>query len=407
MPINDFVSYSGAPLEDYLQKSFVGNMIRRAPNGTAPLFALTSMMGAGRTESVVHQYMSKEMVFPSIQLNGAVANVGVTTFTVDSVANVLVGDVYQVWSNTLSAGVEQVLVTAIPSSTTLTVVRSFGRVTGGTIADDTVLHKVGNAFEQGSTRPAPLSINPVPVQNYTQIFRNSWALARTVSIIKPIVGDDLISESKQDAGMFHSADIETALIFGQRFTGTRNGQNITKMDGVIESVRQAAAATNFTVAGATTTYTQLENALDPCFNKATNGKSSNERILFTGAQGLKVINNIGRLNGQYQLVDGQTNFGLRFKTFNTTRGTFRLIEHPLFNSRPQWASMALAIDLEALKVAYLKGIQTVHTGYGMDGKPVDNGQDSVGGTLLTEVTLENLNPYAHCIITNLTAGAVG
>jgi len=364
-------------------------------------------MGAGRCESVNHQYMSKEMVFPTIQLNGAIANVGITTFVVDSTANVLVGDVFQAWNNNLGAGVEQVLVTGVTNATTLTVVRSFGTVPGGALADDTVLHKVGNAFEQGSNRPAPLSINPVPVVNYTQIFRNSWALARTVSIIRPIVGDDLISENKQDCGMFHSADIETALLFGQKLVTTRNNQQLTKMDGVINSTRTIAGTGNFTVAGSTTNYTQLEAALDVCFNKSTNGKASNERGLFTGAQGLKVINNIGRLNGQYQLVDGQTQFGLRFKSFNTTRGTFRLIEHPIFNSRPQWAAMAVAVDLEALKVSYLKGVQTVHTGYGMDGKAVENGQDAVGGTLLTEVTLENINPYAHAVITNLTAAAAG
>jgi len=407
MPVNDFLSYSNAPLQDYLQKSFVGNMVRYAPNGSSPLFAMLNMLGRGRTESVIHQYMSKEMIFPNVVLGAGVADGVATTFTVVSSANILPGDVLQVWSNTLSAGVEQVLVSAVPSATTLTVVRGFGTGAAAAITNGTTLHKVGNAFEQGSNRPAPLSINPVPVQNNTQIFRNSWALARTVSIIQPIVGDDLISENKQDAGMLHSADIEKALIFGQKFSGTRNNQNITKMSGVIESVRSIAGAGNFTVAGGTTNYTQLENALDPCFNKATNGKASNERVIFTGAQGLKVINNIGRLNGQYQLVEGATQFGLRFKSFNTTRGTFRLIEHPLFNSHANFAAMAIAVDLEALKVAYLKGVETSHTGYGMDGKAVENGQDAVGGTLLTECTLENINPYAHVVITNLTAAAAG
>lgn len=403
MPVSDFLSYSQGQQADYLQKSFVGNMIRYTPPGATPLFVLTSMMGSGRAESVNHQYMAKEMIWPQIILSGAHAT-GVTTLTATAtITNIVPGDILM---NVAAPVGEQILVSAVASSTTLTVVRNFGVTAAVAFTGGEVLVKVGNAFEQGSTRPASVAINPVPVVNNTQIFRNSWSLARTVSVVKPIVGDDLISENKTDAGMLHSADIEKALLFGQKYSGTRNNQMITKMDGII-SMMNTYAAGNITVAGGTTNFTQLDTALEKCFNKAVGSRAGNERTLFVGSKAMTVLNQIGRLNGAYQLVEGQTSFGLQFRTFNTTRGTFRLIEHPVLNSNTTWASWALAVDITALKLAYLAGIETQHTGYGMDGKPVDNGLDAVGGTLLTEMTLENINPSAHCLITNLTAGAAG
>jgi hypothetical protein len=400
----DVATYSAAPLQDYLQKSFVGNMIRYQPAGMTPLFLLTSMMGAGTAGNVTHSFFSKEMIWPRVQLNGAVAAAGTTAWVVDSTANIVVGDILQGLLTPLG---EQVLVEAVTSSTGLTVRRAFGTVAAAaSYADDTQFVKIGNAFEQASTRPAAVAINPVPVDNYTQIFRNSWSLARTVSLIKPIVGDDLTSENKTDAGALHSKDIETNLILGQRYKGTRNNQQITKMDGIVSQLQQYASG-NITAAGATTNYTQLNAALDKCFDKAVNSRMGHERALFVGSTALRVINEIGRKNGTYQLVQGQTDFGLQFKQFNTDRGTFKIIEHPVLNSNTTWSACALAVDFTALKLAYLAGVGTKHTGYGEDGKAVEDGLDAVGGTLLTEVTLENVNASAHAFITGLTSGVAG
>lgn len=398
----DYLDFSSGQLADYLQKSFVGNMIRYSPAGASPIFVLTSMLGRTRTENVIHQYMSKEMIWPQVTLTAS-ALVGATSVTVGSTAQIVPGDILQ--DVTKPVG-EQVLVTAVPNATTLTIVRAYGTAAAAAFVGTEVLVKIGTAFEQASLRPAPMAINPVPVQNNTQIFRNSWALARTVSVIRPIVGDDLISESKQDAGGLHAADIEKTLIFGQKYSGVRNNQMITKMSGIVDMLQTYAPA-NITPAGATTNYTQLNAALDKSFNKSVNSKAGNDRILFVGSKALSVINQIGRANGTYQLIQGQETFGLQFKTFSTDRGTFRLIEHPVLNSNPVWASWALGVDITALKLAYLAGVETVHTGYGMDGKAVEGGLDAVGGTLLTELTLENINPSAHTLITGLTAGNAG
>lgn len=393
MSMQDFNTYNS--IEDYLSKSFAGNMMRYAPNGTAPIFGLTSMAGSGTAKSVEHGYFAKTMIFPSVTLDGA-ALTAATTITVDSTVNIVTGDVLR------SPDGELILVTNVNSGTELVVERGLGQIAAADMADNDVLYGVGNAHEQGSLRPASRLMNPVRVMNNTQIFRNSWALPKSVNVIKPIVGDSLTGESRADCGMFHSADIEKAIIFGQKFGKIHNGQWMTGMDGIIETVRRLAPAANTTAAMGSITYDDLEDALDPVFDTLNNGQNPSERLLFVGGTVRKAINNVGRYSGQYQIVDGQTNFGLQFQTFKTSRGTFRMIEHPILNSNPTWSQMALALDLSSIRLMYLEGRQTENIEYGMDGKAADNGIDAVGGTLTTELTMEIVNPSAHAILLGIT-----
>jgi hypothetical protein len=167
------------------------------------------------------------------------------------------------------------------------------------------------------------------------------------------------------------------------------------------------SAANVTTLGATTTYTQLEAALDPVFNQTTDPKVANERVLFVGGTAKRVLNNIGRLNGTYQLVNGNTSYGLQFSTFSTSRGTFRMVEHPLFNTNSSWAKMGVAVDLTSFKLAYLGDRKTKNEEFGVSGEVADLGQDAVGGTLTTEMTCVIKNPPANAILHNFTAAAAG
>lgn len=385
---------------DYLQKSFAANMIRYAPNGTAPLFGLTGMLSKpGKAMAVEHGYFAKTMLFPEATLGAAVADGVATTFTVADTSKLVVGDLLRVQTTG-----EIVRVQAITDATTMTVLRGVGQIAAGAIADAVKLYGVGNAFEQGSLRPASRLMNPVRVMNHTQIFRNSWALPKTAKVIAPIVGGTLDAESRQDCALLHSADIEKALIFGQKSGQIVNGQYLTTMDGIVETVRRLAPAGNTNTAGATTDYKQLEAMLNPVFDTIANGRDGNNRLIFVGGSARTVINDIGRFSGQYQIQDGQTSFGLQFQTFKTSRGTFRMIEHPLFNSNTDWSKLAVAVELSSMKLCYLIGRETENIEYGMDGKATDDGIDAVGGTLTTELTMEITNPSANAVIWGLTEG---
>lgn len=386
---------------DFVKKSFAGMITRLMPNGQAPLFGLTSMLKDETAVQVEHGFFTKTMVFPNLNLDAAVVDGVATTFTVASTTNVLPGMLMRAQSTG-----EVILILTVPNGTSVTVRRGVGTIAAAAIANDVNFYQVGNAFEEGSNRPAALSIQAVRVTNLTQIFRNSWALTDTARATQVIAGDTNMAESRSECAAFHAVDMEKAIFFAQKYSGTLNSQPIRTMDGLINQVTINAAA-NVNTAAATTNYTQLEALLDVCFNTVTDPKVANERVLFCGGAAKRVLNNIGRLNGTYQLVDGATSYGLQFSSFKTSRGTFRMIEHPLFNSNTDWAKMAVAVDLSSFNLAYLGDRKTQSSEYGANGQALESGIDAVGGSLTTELTCLVKNPAANAIIYGLTAAAAG
>jgi hypothetical protein len=399
---------TGQLTQDLAKKSFASMITRLMPNGTAPLFGLTSMLPSDTAMQTEHGFFTKTMLFPQLTVSAAGQTAADTTFTVTSTTNVLPGMLMRVDTTG-----ENVLVNSVMSGTQVSVQRGVGTVAAQAIAASVSLFQVGSAFEEGSIRPQSLIINPVRITNYTQIFRNTWAITDSVRATMMIAGETNVAESRQDCAAFHAADIEKGIFFGQKSSGTRNGQPFHTMDGLINIVGNLSyypsyyASVNVNTAGSTTNYTQLEGFLDPVFNQATDPKVANERVLFVGGSAKRVINNIGRLNGTYQIVDGQTSYGLQFSTFKTARGTFRMIEHPLFNSNTSWSKMAVAVDLSTFRLAYLGDRKTQNKEFNNDADANDNGIDAVGGTLTTELTTVVKNPPANSIIYNLTAAAAG
>ena len=395
--------------QDLARKSFSGMITRLMPNGNAPLFGLTAMLSSETALQPEHGFFTKTMLFPQLTVSAAGQLATDTLFTVTNTNNILPGMLMRVDST-----LENILVTAVISPTQVQVQRAVGNVNAQAIAASINIWQVGNAFEESSLRPNALAINPVRVTNLTQIFRNTWAISDSVRATQMIAGDTNMAENRQDCAAFHAADIEKALFFGQKFQGTRNGQPFRAMDGIYSIVSNLAyyppsyASANVTVAGGTTNYTQFEAAFDPCFNQATDPKVANERVLFVGGTAKKVINNIGRLNGTYYMVDGQTDWGLQFSTIKIARGTFRVIEHPLFNTNASWSKLAIAVDLSSFNLAYLGDRKTQNKEFNMNGTDAaDNGVDAIGGTLTTEVTAIIKNPPAYGIMTSLTAAAAG
>jgi Family of unknown function (DUF5309) len=400
---------SGMIAQDLARKSFAGMITRLFPNGNTPLFGLTSMLSAETALQAEHGFFTKTMLFPQLTLGTGGQAATDTVFTVTSTVNIVPGMVMRA-----DATGENILVIGIVSPVQVAVQRGLGSIAAQSITASTNLYQVGSAFEEGSLRPNALAINPVRITNLTQIFRNTWAITDSARATAVIAGDTNVAENRQDCAAFHAVDIEKAIFFGQKSAGTRNGQPFRTMDGIYSIVSNIAyypssySATNVTVAGSTTNYTQFEAAFDPLFNQATDPKVANERVMFVGGTAKKVINNIGRLNGTYYMVDGQTSWGLQFTTIKIARGTFRVIEHPLFNTNASWSKLAIAIDLSSFNLAYLGDRKTQNREFNMDNTTVaDNGIDAVGGTLTTELTTVVKNPPASGIMTNLTAAAVG
>lgn len=388
---------------DLARKSFAAAMARYQPNGSAQLFQLTALMPEETAYQIEHGFYGKTMKFPMVQLNGAVADGAATTFTVDSTEDILPGMVLRADSTG-----ENVLVLTVPNATQITVRRGIG---GGAaaIADNVKLWHVGNGFEEGSLRPAAINIIPVRKLNYTQIFRNTWAVTGTAEATDVIAGGTIVAESKRDCSDLHATAIESALIFGKKYMGTLNGMPFHTMGGILEYIATDAAA-NVTTLGSTTNYTQLEAAKDPQFDVTTDPKGTRERMSFVGGVALRVMNNIARLNSEYSISTEETTWGLEFQSYKLPRGRFNVKEHPLFNAYGRdtsWAKMSLDVDLSSFSVAYLRGRKTKFKDFGSGSNAADDGIDAVGGTVTTEMTCLVKNPAANGVQYNYTAAAAG
>lgn len=387
-------------------RSFTRTIMKIGPNGGAPLWGLSGLAKKVQMRDIVHAYWTKTMQFPKAELATAIddsagAAGDTTTFVVDSTAHFKKNSILRIrvpGGGTFDPP-EIVRVASITNSTTMEVERGFAGTTPKLmIASGQLIVEVGNSYEQGSQRPVSRAIRPVRHINNSHIFRDGWDVTGTLSAVQLEIGNGAIADNKEDAMFFHAQSVEKAAWFSYQSTDfdPASGNPITTMDGV-EAIINDYAPTNVYEAGATTSFDQLETYLNPLFDYNTDAMNGNVRTLFCGGKAKQIINQIGVKSGNYQLMDDQTSFGLRFSRFKTSRGDFELIEHPLFNTNEDWKKMAFAMDLSVLDFPTLR--DTFHKEYAHDGV------DAIGGSYTTELSLQLQNPFACGIIYDLTAAA--
>jgi hypothetical protein len=286
------------------------------------MFALTSMIGRSKAKVSTHGYFSKTMSFLVITMV-ATATSGDATFTWPSTAGVTKGMTFM---NRRTR--EVVRISAVNSATVVAVTRGFGRVAAAAVVTLDVWVNIGTAFEEGSDRPESRRLTMEYVPNYTQIFRNAWAVTDTARASYQEMGISNVSENKGECAMFHSVDIETTILWGQAKMDTTGATPIHATQGVIDALEQYAPE-NTNTAGATTNFDQLVALMEPMFKYSTNLGNSKERIGFGDAQAMRVLNSIGRKSGQIQMMTSQTQFGMKYTSFQFYKGSIDLIEHPL------------------------------------------------------------------------------
>lgn len=379
-------------------RSFAGTILRLFPNGSAPLFALTSQTPKATAKQSTHGYFSKTMTFITTAANGANADTADTTIQVDSTTGMMAN---MILHNVRTR--ENMRVTSVPVSGTVEVQRGFGRVAAAAINDNDVILHVGTAFDEGSQRPGARQLATTYVANYTQIFRNAWGLTDTARASMSEMGYSNIAESRKDCAMFHSTDIEGAILFGQPKMDTTGEQPVHATQGVIDAIYQYASG-NVQPASSTTDYGDLIDLVAPAFAYSTDMSNPKERVGFCDRKAIKVITDVGRKSGVVEIMQSETSFGMKFTKFQFYDGTINLVQHPLLNGLQATAGRMLIMDMAALKLAYLEGRDTKAEEYGSNGQTVELGTDGVGGSLTSELAVELINPFACGYVTGLTAG---
>lgn len=356
---------------------FASAILQLNPTGTALVLALSSGMGKESAQDTIFHWFEDSHQAGRTNITSA----GTTT-------TISVGDGSMYVPNQIllieDTG-EIVMVTAITGND-LTVIRGMAGTTV-TATDNTMnIQSIGNAHEEASPMPTAITQQGSPRFNYTQIFRNAWAISGTAKAIKYNSGSRL-AKNKKDCALYHAEDQERAIIFGRKDIRTVNNKPFRLTDGIQSQIEQYNGLVEDVTDGTTAgnySWLLFDDYIRRLF--ATNIKGQpNERIAIGGNLWVAGLSQMARLDGTYNISQGETVLGLEVTTIKSAFGTLKLMTHPLFNENPVWNQDLMLLHPGGIKRRILR--DTFEEGYDSDGKRIQ-AKDADEGVITTEMGIQ-------------------
>jgi hypothetical protein len=305
-----------------------------------------------------------------------------TSFDVDNGGRFRKGDQIQV-----DGSKELMLVTAVAGNT-LTVTRGYSSTTPENLADNQILHILGNAALEGDDKPNARFTNRVRCGNYTQIFTAAVEVSGSHMAASQLGLDDEMDYQKQVRLFEMVRDLENTVINGGRPTIDPQGSGTVRrtMRGIIQHL-----ATNIFHTGDSgfPSGDDLDEAkINYVLRKIWENSSGNVDLIVVGGFQKRKINAFCSESRSYGPDDKkfldmtsvyESDFGVC--TILTTRNVPR--------------DAVLFLDSSRLSVLPLAG-RSFHF------KPLASSGDYECGELIGEYTLELRNEAAHGLIRNLS-----
>lgn len=280
----------------------------------------------------------------------------------------------------------------------ITVIRGFGGsatspIVPSAVSDVTIL-RIGTAFPEGSERPAGASEYNQSRVNYTQIFRNTWALTRTARMRAR--KKDLKAQLRRDTLMMHVSDIEMSMLFGIRSSGTQDNMPLRTMAGLYHQIRTNIASPS----GGILTKAALDYFLERIFETEIEGQP-NTRIAICGVGFITLVNRLAEASRHYIMDGTEDFFGQAVHVWKTPHGTIKLVPHGLLSSIPGRRNDLIILHPGAFKVYYMYEGEEEH-----EGIQGNQGIDADVGGLISEVTMALKGELACGIMTGVCDIAV-
>jgi hypothetical protein len=277
---------------------FSSAILQIDPTGTALVLALSSGMGKEAASDTIFNW------FEDSHQAGrtTIASGGTTTTIVVGDGSIYVPNQILLVEETG----EIVMVTAIAGNS-VTVIRGLGGTTVTSVTNVMHVQSIGNAHEEASPMPTAITQQGAPRFNFTQIFRNAWAVSGTAKAVKYQSGSRL-AKNKRDCAIYHAEDMERAIIFGRKHLTTINGKPFRLTDGIRAQISQygglVQAVTDGTTAG-NYSWTLFSDFMRKIFSTNIKGQP-NERLAIGGNLWLAGLEQMTRLDGSYQIFQGET-----------------------------------------------------------------------------------------------------
>ena len=355
---------------DERPKDFRESILFRNPQGSAPIFALTSKAKKRIVTDPQFYWWDEPNDIVRLQVNGVISDTAQTLITVDSLdpstsvagrvwgtaGHLKEGDLLLKEPSTDAATYDQEIleVVSVLSDTQFTVKRGAAGTSAATIANDAYLTLIGSVYAEGTNAPSAVSRNPLKFTNYTQIFKDSYELTGTADVTKTRTGDTWSNDKRRK--MFdHSRSIEFSFLFGKpsEVTG-ENGKPKRTMGGL----RYQIPAANTYVYSANPSYMDLVDRIYPVFNYDT--PAGDERIAFCGNGALNALNKMvmDDANAQIQWGGIVKVYGMNLRELIMPQGRLLLRTHPLLSRHGLYTNSMWVLDFASIEYVTLKGRDT-------------------------------------------------
>lgn len=352
---------------------FASAMLMTDPTGNAPLLGLTSGMPKEAAADTVFHW-NEDGHEPGRQ---TIVSGGTTTTIVVDDASFYVPNTILLVEETG----EHIFVTS-SAGNTLTVIRGLAGTTIAAVNNTMHVQKIGNAFEEASSMPTPVTQQGAPRMNFVQIFRNGWAISGTAKAVKFTTGSKL-AYNKQMCATYHAEDIERSFIWGKKALTQLNNKQFRLTDGILTQIETYGGTVRSAATGAVQgalSRGDLEDFVMKVFAYNVRGQA-NERIAFVGNQALAVVNRMAFLDGTYNFSQGETKLGIKITEVTTPFGTLKLMTHSLMNENPVWTNEMYVLHPGGIKKRMLR--DTFPENYDKHGNGVA-GKDADEGAITTE-----------------------
>lgn len=288
---------------------------------------------------------------------------------------------------------EVMLVTAVNTGTqVITVVRAYGGTTATALADNMVLHILGNAALEGADAPDARFTNRVRRQNYTQIFTASVDVSGSMQAAAAYGIADEVDYQKQERMREMLRDLENCVINGVAPASTQQGSATVRrsMNGIIRSVstnafQPGAGPIPSGDGGGNNGLT--EQVLNAALRAVWEQSSGVVDTIVVGGSQKRRINAFATGSRSYLPTD-QTYSDL-LSVYESDFGVCRVVL-----SRWVPPDALLLLDSSRISVMPLQG-RSFHY------KPLAATGDSISGQVIGEYTLEFKNENAHAVLRGL------
>jgi Family of unknown function (DUF5309) len=305
--------------------------------------------------------------------------------------NVAVGTKFQPFDVIIATRTGEQMVVQSIAGNALTVLRG-GTPVALVDADEVLI--AGSAVAEGWGSRAPLSVNPVPWQNYTQILRRSWELTGTAYASQNETDPHDWDYQAAKVGIEHKRDIERTLLFNGDKTRTisvTNGQPIRTTAGLFFWIK-----TNQMDAGGGFSEDEFN-----VFSRTVFRYGSKRKVLMGSPLATSVLNTFPM--SKVRISQTEKKYGINVTTFVSPFGELGLVTNWEFEGA-KYGGCLVAYDQANLKYRYLqnsKANRDSHVRTEIQAPDADTRRDE----WMTEMGLEvNLEKTAG-VVTGITGAA--